>query len=175
MEPTVLPGRPTNERALARSASARGVLHRVLGGLAFAWAGLVAGISFLEAPVKFTAPSLTLAVGLDVGRHVFGALNRAELVLALASAALVWASRARLGVWAALGVAWATVVLQTAWLLPALDARAVVLIGGGTLPPEPALHALYGGAEVAKVLALVAAGWLASVTLVPGASRRGRR
>lgn len=135
---------------------------RVLGGLAFAWAGLVAGISFLEAPVKFTAPSLTLAVGLDVGRHVFGALNRVELVLALASVALVWASRARRGVWGALGVAWAAVLLETVWLLPALDARAAVLIAGGTLLPEPSLHWLFGLAEAAKVVALFVVGWRAS-------------
>lgn len=32
------------------------------------WAGMVIGISFLEAPVKFMAPSLTRPVGLDVGR-----------------------------------------------------------------------------------------------------------
>ncbi len=144
---------------------------RVLGGLAFAWAGLVAGISFFEAPVKFNAPSLTLAVGLDVGQHVFAALNRVELVLAIVSVGLVWASRSGRGTWSALGIAWTAVLLQTVWLLPALDARAVVFIAGGTLPPQPALHWLFGIAEVAKVGALVAAGWLASrpLTMAPRA------
>ncbi len=137
---------------------------RFLGALAFVWAGLVVGISFLEAPVKFTAPSLTLAVGLDVGRHVFGALNRVELVLALVSAGLVWAARPRRGVWTALGLAWTAVVLQTAWLLPTLDARAVLIIAGGSPQAAPELHVLYGGAEGVKVLALVVAGWLASRT-----------
>ena len=135
---------------------------RALGGLAFAWAGLVAGISFLEAPVKFTAPSLTLEVGLDVGRHVFGALNRTELILALISAGLMWASRPRRGVWIALGLAWTAVVLQTVWLLPALDARAVLILSGGRPPAAPELHVLYGLDEGAKVLALLAAGWLSS-------------
>lgn len=135
---------------------------RLLGGLAFVWAGLVAGISFLEAPVKFTAPSLTLEVGLDVGRHVFGALNRVELALALVSAGLAWGARPRRGVWAALGLAWASVVLQTAWLLPALDARAALIIAGERLPAAPWLHVLYGLAEGAKVLALLGAGWLTS-------------
>ncbi|MEP0546913.1 MAG: hypothetical protein ABJF88_08275 [Rhodothermales bacterium] len=135
---------------------------RLLGGLAFAWAGLVVGISFIEAPVKFTAPSLTLAVGLDVGRHVFQALNRAELILALASVGLAWATRPRRSTWVALGIVWAALLLQTVWLLPALDARAVLIIAGGT--PEGSgtpLHLLYGLAEGAKVLALLAAGWLA--------------
>ena len=133
-----------------------------LGALAFVWAGLVAGISFLEAPVKFTAPSLTLEVGLDVGRHVFGALNRTEFVLALVSAGLVWAARPRRSIWIALGLAWTAVVLQTVWLLPALDARAVLIITGGRPPAAPELHVLYGLAEGAKVLALLVAGWLTS-------------
>jgi hypothetical protein len=135
---------------------------RLLGGLAFVWAGLVAGISFLEAPVKFTAPSLTREVGLDVGRHVFGALNRVELVLALVSGGLVWAARPRRGVGGGLALAWGALIVQTAWLLPALNARAALIIGGGSPPAAPGLHVLYGLAEGAKVLALVGAGWLAS-------------
>jgi hypothetical protein len=42
----------------------------------FIWAGMLSGRSFLEAPVKFTAPSITLAIGLDVGRHVFAVFNK---------------------------------------------------------------------------------------------------
>ncbi len=148
--------------SLSRVAPPRSSLLRLLGGLAFVWAGIVVGISFLEAPVKFTAPSLTLPVGLDVGRHVFAALNRTELVLALASAVLVWSARARRGVWMALGVAWLVVLVQTAWLLPALDARAVVIIAGGHPPASTGLHLLYGLAEGLKVLALLAAGGVAS-------------
>src|SRR3712207_7116586 len=48
--------------------------------ITFIWVGFLAAISFMEAPVKFTAPSLTLAVGLDVGRHVFAVLNKVEWV-----------------------------------------------------------------------------------------------
>ncbi|KAI9218434.1 hypothetical protein BC828DRAFT_399608 [Blastocladiella britannica] len=45
-------------------------------------AGLLLGISFLEAPTKFHAPSLpSRDVALDIGRHVFSALNRVEIVL----------------------------------------------------------------------------------------------
>ena len=35
------------------------------------WAGMVAGISFLESWVKFRAPTLTKTIGVDVGRTVF--------------------------------------------------------------------------------------------------------
>lgn len=50
--------------------------------LASAWAGFLAGVSFLATPVKFLAPSLTLPVALDVGRQTFFAFNRSEIVLA---------------------------------------------------------------------------------------------
>lgn len=51
----------------------------LLAALCFVWTGMVLGISFLETPVKFTAPSVTLPIGLDVGLHVFGAFNKVEI------------------------------------------------------------------------------------------------
>lgn len=144
---------------------------RLLGGLAFLWAGLVLGIAFLEAPVKFTAPSLTREVGLDVGRHVFAAMNRVEWVLAALGLGLAWAARPRRGLWAVLAVAAAALLLETAWLLPALNARAGVIIAGGTLASSGVpLHLVFGAVAGAKVLALLVAGWLASGA---GASPRG--
>lgn len=44
--------------------------------VAMTWFGYTLAINLMEAPVKFQAPSLTRAVGLDVGRHVFSALNK---------------------------------------------------------------------------------------------------
>lgn len=126
------------------------------------WAGMVLGISFLEAPVKFTAPSLTLPVGLDVGRHVFGAFNRVEVgwaVLTLALALLGSEALARVP-FALLGTVWAIVAAQALWLLPALGARTDRIIAGETLPSSP-LHLLYIGLDVAKLLVLLGvSGWL---------------
>jgi hypothetical protein len=39
----------------------------------FLWLGMVLAISFLEAPLKFRAPGITLALGLGIGRLVFRA------------------------------------------------------------------------------------------------------
>ena len=39
--------------------------------LAWLWAGLVLGVSFVATPVKFLAPSLSLADALAVGRVTF--------------------------------------------------------------------------------------------------------
>ena len=46
------------------------------------WLGMLLGISFLEAPLKFRAPGITLPLGLGIGRLVFRALNAAEHALA---------------------------------------------------------------------------------------------
>ena len=48
----------------------------------FVWLGMVVAISFLEAPLKFRAPGITLPLGLGIGRLVFRALNVCEAVLA---------------------------------------------------------------------------------------------
>jgi hypothetical protein len=48
----------------------------------FVWLGMVLAISFLEAPLKFRAPGITLPLGLGIGRLIFRALNLAEIGLA---------------------------------------------------------------------------------------------
>ena len=45
----------------------------------FVWLGMVLAISFLEAPLKFRAPGVTLQLGLGIGRLVFRALNACGL------------------------------------------------------------------------------------------------
>src|SRR5215207_233169 len=42
---------------------------------------MVLAISFLEAPLKFRAPGVTLQIGLGIGRMVFRALNTVEALL----------------------------------------------------------------------------------------------
>lgn len=49
----------------------------------FLWLGLVTGTPFLEAPLKFRASGITIALGLRIGRLVFRALNRCEAVIAV--------------------------------------------------------------------------------------------
>src|SRR5690625_1468915 len=47
------------------------------------WLGLIIGISFIEAPLKFTAPGITIPLGLGIGRRVFLAMNIVEVALGL--------------------------------------------------------------------------------------------
>lgn len=133
--------------------------HLLHAALSFVWLGLVLGISFLESWVKFRADLITRVVGLDVGRNVFHALNRVEIVFALAAFLLtvkdiVAHSPSTLvtGVWLAPVV---IVALQSLWLQPLLDARARMFIKGTPLPKSQSwLHLAYVLVELAKVLAL---------------------
>ncbi|MBN1237408.1 MAG: hypothetical protein JXB36_02850 [Gammaproteobacteria bacterium] len=136
------------------------------------WIGMLVGVSFLATPVKFLAPSLSLPVALDVGRQTFFWFSRVEIVLAFAALAGAVAARTqrrtRTG-GPARGEAVAvlltvlllgSVAAQVLWLLPVLDARVEVILGGGT-PPASSLHTLYVGIELAKLAALIGVAWLA--------------
>lgn len=61
----------------------------IAGALTFLWLGMVLAISFLEAPLKFRAPGVTIPIGLGIGRMVFRALNRAEIALTAAIAVTI--------------------------------------------------------------------------------------
>ena len=124
----------------------------------FVWAGMVMGISFLEAPVKFRAPSLTREVGLDVGRHVFGMLGRVEVGWAFLTAVL--ATLADAGPawhWGMLVFAWIVLGAQRLWLWPVLYEQASRIIAGENTPASYH-HFAYIGTEVVKVLLLVGLG-----------------
>ena len=68
------------------------MLHPVLVESAFSliWASMILSISFLEAWVKFQAPFLRKHVAVDVGRHVFCALNTAELAWSTSFGFCLW-------------------------------------------------------------------------------------
>jgi hypothetical protein len=129
--------------------------------VAWLWAGIVIGVSFVATPAKFGAASLERPVALDIGRATFRALSRLEWALA-ATLLVLLAAQARRGgetvsrrTVGAHAVVVTAVLAQTLWLLPVLDARVASIIagnepGGGGWP----LHALYGLSEVAKLIAL---------------------
>ncbi len=133
---------------------------QVIGaGTAFAWLGMVLGISFLETPLKFQAPGITLPLGLGIGRLVFRALNATEITLATVLLAALLAYRPGFAGWALLGISGALLATQTGLLRPRLDRRAAQIITGDT-PPPSRLHLAYIALEILKVAALVALGTL---------------
>lgn len=121
----------------------------------FTWIGFVCAISFLEAWLKFQAPGVTLPIGLGIGKLVFGALNKIEWVFAIVvvASALLHVRPVFTATNITLALIVAILVLQTAWLLPALDVRAEQYISRQPVAPSN-LHLWFVGAEVLKVTGL---------------------
>ena len=123
----------------------------------FVWLGMVLAISFLEAPLKFRAPGVTIPIGLGIGRIVFRALNRVEIALALVTLAAIPVERPS---GAAVGLAATIVIILAAQLTvvrPQLNRRSDRVLAGENLP-RSTVHLYYVGLEAAKVTALVALG-----------------
>jgi hypothetical protein len=135
-------------------------------GIAFIWAGLVLGLSFIETPLKFQAPGVTTVIGVGIGRLVFAALNRIELVLAAILVISFILGHRNTIKYVLVSLILGIVFIQTFWLLPALDARAQLLIDG-TPPPASIHHRVFVVVESLKVLALLALGIVAARHSVP--------
>ncbi|MFF2202135.1 hypothetical protein [Streptomyces sp. NPDC058145] len=123
----------------------------------FVWLGMVLAISFLEAPLKFRAPGVTIPIGLGIGRLVFRALNAVETALAVVVIAAVAMGGATAG---AVGLTAAAAVLlaaQLAVVRPRLNRRSDRVLAGEDLPRSRG-HLWYVALELAKVVALFALG-----------------
>lgn len=133
--------------------------------VAFLWLGLVLGISFLEAPIKFRAPGVTVELGVGIGRIVFRALNTVEGVAAIVLLIAVLTQGAGTSGFA-IGLAVALIVvlvLGALVLRPLLDRR---VRDGRTADrmPRHNLHFAYIALEVLKVVLLVWVGVLGLAT-----------
>jgi hypothetical protein len=131
----------------------------VLPAAVFVWLGMVLAISFLEAPLKFRAPGVTVPLGLGIGRVVFAALNRVEVVLLVVVGIALAAgprSTALVGMGGALAV---LLAVQLGVLRPALRRRTDrVLAAGDADPPRSRHHLVYIALETVKVVVLAALG-----------------
>jgi hypothetical protein len=127
----------------------------IAAAAALVWLGMVAAISFLEAPLKFRAPGITTELGLGIGRLVFGALNIAEAVLAVVVAlGLLGGVRSAGALWLA-----AAVVLLAVQLLavrPMLRRRSARVLAGEGGQVRSRAHWVYVGLEGVKVVCLIA-------------------
>lgn len=121
------------------------------------WIGMVFAISFIEAPLKFQAPGITIPLGLGIGRLVFTALNAVEVVLALA---LVWVSlRPRLTaitgfmktlLWMIVGM----LFIKVAVVRPPLNARTNLVLEGAD-PGQSPWHYIYIAVDVVLLALLL--------------------
>jgi len=123
------------------------------------WAGLIAGISFLEAPLKFQAPGISVKLGLGIGQLVFQALNKIEIVLMVVILICNFKTtlkRQSLVLIIALAI---ICIADTFWLLPYLDERARAVLQGAN-PTPSILHIVYIIVEIVKFLCLTGFGIL---------------
>jgi len=125
----------------------------------FVWLGMVLAISFLEAPLKFRAPNVTLQIGLGIGRLVFRALNTVEVVFAIVLVVTAAASPPPVRVSATLAVVFAALALQLGAVRPRLNRRSDKVLAGLDAPRSRG-HYVYVGLEAIKALALAAGGIL---------------
>jgi hypothetical protein len=131
----------------------------VTAAVSFTWLGMVLAISFLEAPLKFRAPGVSLQLGLGIGRVVFRALNRVELgMLVLVVVSVLVAPRPLSQWWA--GALAALLGVQLGFVRPMLNRRSHRVLAGEE-GPRSRWHLVYVGLEVVKVVLLGGLGWAA--------------
>lgn len=127
-------------------------MHELVSIILLLWAGMILGISCLEAWVKFKAPSLRKPVGLDVGRTVFRAFHRVQWALLILI--FVLSATTYLVIPIALCV---LLALQTFWVFPKLCANVDLILKNET-PRKNYYHLIYSCLEFAKLLLLLSCG-----------------
>jgi hypothetical protein len=125
----------------------------------FVWLGMVAAISFIETPLKFRAPGVTLPIGLGIGRLVFRALNGCELVLAVVLIGAFFVAPPASGAVVAAGTAVVMLLAQVLLVRPRLTRRSDAVLAGVEGPRSRA-HWAYVGLELVKVAGLLITGVL---------------
>ena len=130
----------------------------IAAALTFTWLGMVLAISFLEAPLKFRAPGVTIPIGLGIGRLVFRALNSVEAVLAVVIAIAVFAGNPTSAALTSTVVAVVVLAVQLAVIRPVLTRRSNMVLESAEDLPRSRAHLWYVATESVKVIALIALG-----------------
>jgi hypothetical protein len=109
----------------------------------------------MEAWLKFRAPGITISLGLGIGRLVFNALNKMEWIFVILIICNLFIGKGQIlsGNMLLYFTTVSLLIVQTVWMLPALDARAEMYIQGQNVSPSN-LHFYYVGMEFTKVVCL---------------------
>lgn len=126
--------------------------------ICFLWIGITVGVSLIATPLRFTAPSITRPIALDVGRVVFAALNKAEILALFILLIVVRAAGLTAKWWAYCALLALIVLAQGVWLIPELAARTDIILSGGVPPPSHA-HGIYAALELSKIALLLFVGF----------------
>ncbi len=126
--------------------------------MCFIWFGMTAGVSMLATPIRVTAPLITRPVALDIGRVVFSALNKAELIALVILLIVVRVSGRARELWTQCSALVLILFAQSVWLLPHLAERTQQIISG--IEPAPSmLHGTYSILELLKLSLLLYLGF----------------
>lgn len=119
------------------------------------WLGFVLAISFMESWLKFKAPGITVPLGLGIGRLVFFALNKVEILLLLVIFLNFITIKDKTNSLSIITVVILALILiiQTFWLLPVLDERAGLHLKGEVVNSS-IHHILFVFMEIIKVVSL---------------------
>ncbi|QBE48200.1 hypothetical protein [Leucobacter triazinivorans] len=133
------------------------------------WFGMIAAISFIEAPLKFQAPGITIPLGLGIGRLVFAVLNLVEAAILLAYTILsfwplaIRISGRRLWLWLGLLLVF---TFKVAAVRPPLNARTDLVLQGAD-PGQSVWHYVYIACDLVTMLLLVVLAVSSARALLP--------
>lgn len=123
----------------------------------FVWLGMVSAISFIEAPLKFRAPNVTLVIGLGIGRLIFRALNIVETVWATILVVTLLLGLPGTEATVAVTIAVLALAVQVIVVRPQLTRRTDAVLAGLDAPRSH-VHYVYIALEVVKTIALLVGG-----------------
>jgi hypothetical protein len=115
-------------------------------------------ISFMEAPLKFTAPGISMEEGVTIGRIIFSALNKLEWCFFLVLVSTCFFNRPDRPVILSVLALGLVLSAETFMILPLLDQRALQIIRGHT-PASGNMHLAYIILELLKIPLLAFIGW----------------
>ena len=120
------------------------------------WFGVFVTVSFIETPMKFQVPGMTLPIALELGKIMFGISTNIQLVLLGFVLVFLLIGKEKCNWYKVLiyGGILVVVLLQKWWMLPVLDERADLLAVGKSVPPSE-LHNYFIYSEVLKVFFLI--------------------
>lgn len=124
--------------------------------LASLWLGFLLAISFMESWLKFKAEGVTTKIGLGIGKLVFTALNRMELLFAVLIFIVIFINQYfnDLVIHAPYYLLSVILLIQTFYYLPQLHKRVYLIVNDQTVE-RSASHTIYVLLELIKAVLLV--------------------
>jgi len=121
-------------------------------------AGMFFTVSFMETPLKFQVPGITLPVALGLGKLMFGLSTNIQIVFLISTVIIMLLDRKNhtKSDFTIILIIYLILMAEKFWMLPVLDARADLLSKGKPVPTSD-LHNYFIYAETIKTVFLITA------------------